>query len=113
MIDPPEAVAADLLAALRAGGFRLRVEDGQLLISPAAKLSENRREQIALLKRWVVELLLSEGVLCPSCKAQVDVRLRCWRCNYRRCACGRDTGSCFIGMCISCQANDQQKGESA
>jgi len=38
---------------------------------------------------------------CPECNKPLD-RGRCWRCDWRLCQCGRETGSAFIAICIFC-----------
>jgi hypothetical protein len=39
---------------------------------------------------------------CPRCGEPTDAKQRCWSCGYRRCACGRDTGSVLIATCVCC-----------
>jgi hypothetical protein len=49
---------------------------------------------------------------CPRCGRHLDAGARCWPCHYRRCVrCGRETGSPFIELCMSCEAKALKAGE--
>jgi hypothetical protein len=88
-----------LLAILGSLGVRLSAAGGRL------SYEAPRGVMTADLKQRVIdhrdELLVNLGK-CPGCGRAFD-RGRCWRCNYRVCACGKNTGSAFIDCCITCE----------
>ena len=72
--------AADLLLHLRAAGFRLDVEDGVLLVGPAAKLTDETRHVIRASKAELVRAVLDRAD---------DPRVTCIECgHYRPGRCG-------------------------
>jgi hypothetical protein len=66
----------------------------------AGPLDPNLR---ALVVAHKPELLKMVGP-CPGCRRGLD-RGRCWWCSFRWCeSCGsRDTGSCFLALCLTCE----------
>lgn len=77
---------ADLLLHLRAAGFRLDVEDGVLLVGPAAKLTDETRDVIRASKAELVLAVLDRAA---------DPRVTCIECSYYgagRCANHRAAG---------------------
>ena len=52
---------------------------------------------------WDVELSGGTGVATARFPAYRLEKSRCWGCCYRTCTrCGRDSGSAFIELCVSC-----------
>lgn len=94
----------DLIAALESRSFHLRMEGGQVYISPASALTPEDRAAIAADKPALLAALAErERNVCPNCKRKLDGRRRCWECCERRCSgCDRGTGSAFIELCIRC-----------
>jgi hypothetical protein len=76
----------------RGGSFRVR--------SPKGAMTAELRDRIRT-QRVDLLLLLSA---CPDCGKSLDRRQGCcWKCGWRRCGCGKQTGSPFIATCIPCQ----------
>jgi len=96
-MTPP---VADLFARLHALGIRLlRLDRGRISFrAPRGVMNDELR---SLIDCHRAELLLALGD-CPGCRKPLD-RGRCWKCHWRRCRCGRDTGSAFISTCILCE----------
>jgi hypothetical protein len=102
--------AADLLAYLtglgitllpdRGGSFRVRSPKGAMTDELRRCISERR-----------VELLLLMNA-CPECGGPLDRRQGCcWRCGWRQCECGRQTGSPFIATCLLCEFSADRRNE--
>lgn len=82
----------------RAGVHLYRLDGGQLgCRAPKGALTAEARERIAAHRAELLEALGN----CPECKRPLK-RGICWRCHWRRCRCGKPTGSAFIQTCILC-----------
>src|SRR5262249_29202015 len=42
------------------------------------------------------------NLACPECGGPLNEKCACWKCHYRRCYCGRPTGSAHIELCWEC-----------
>jgi hypothetical protein len=98
-------IPAELLAVLRAAGVRLSADGERLRCrAPAGVLTPELRSRLSEHKAALLAALKNNpGLRCPECGKPLAAD-RCWNCaKYRRCACGRNTGSAFISICLPCQ----------
>jgi hypothetical protein len=105
--------ATDLLRRMESEGYTLvLVASGKVRVRPASQLDnatidaikEHKAELVSLL-RWRLE-----RDACPTCRRPLDNRRACWKCCDRLCeTCGRQTGSAFIAVCLSCDMTAQIK----
>ena len=80
---------SELLAALRTAGVRLSVRGGGLHFrAPKGAYTPALRRGVTAHRDDLLHLFSP----CPECGRPLDEG-RCWRCHYRRCDCGRNTGS--------------------
>src|SRR5262245_57149942 len=94
----------ELIATLRSRRVSLRAAGGRLYYrGPRGAMDAPLREAVELHQ----DGLMAAIATCPGCRRPLNDG-RCWRCSYRLCACGRNTGSAFIGMCFLCQAAEDQ-----
>lgn len=101
MTCPPSPATVDLLLDLRRRLVSLFVRDGQLgWRGPAGAMTEDLAARVRACKGE----LLREPWKCPGCGGDnFDLRQRCcWRCDWRACACGLQTGSALIATCFTC-----------
>lgn len=70
--------AQDALTSLTAAGFRLRVCDGQLLVSPRSRLTDEHARLIAQHKAGLLALLDDPHAGCPDDEALAAIAERAW-----------------------------------
>lgn len=94
----------DYAKSLESRGFTLSIAKGNLSILPGSKLTDDDKQIITSHRQLLMDVI---GRRCLGCKKLRDEKSRCWKCFTRLCSiCGRDTGSCFIQMCLRCQAEN-------
>jgi hypothetical protein len=98
------AAAVELLARCRSAGIELGAGPGGALIWEAdGDLPSGLLAELAAHKAGLLALVRGPFGNCDQCGRPLDAKRRCWRCCDRHCACGRWTGSAFIGVCILCE----------
>src|SRR5947209_1574919 len=106
--------AVVLLADLRSRGVQLETDGSRLRWRPAALVTATEAEQIKSHKGEIIASLVGSAVVvrCPSCRHPLDSKRRCWQCCNRLCACGRQTGSAFIELCLLCESRVYAENQS-
>jgi hypothetical protein len=98
--------ATDLLRRMESVGYTLvLVTGGKVRVRPASRLDNATIDAIKEHKAELVNLLRErlQRDACPTCRRALDERRACWKCCDRLCeTCGRQTGSAFIALCLSC-----------
>ena len=101
-------VAVELLARCRAAGVELAVGPGgasllwEATADPPADLLADLLADLAANKADVLAQVRGRFGNCDQCGRPLDDKRRCWRCFWRRCPCGRPTGSAFLQLCLVC-----------